>query len=284
MEPGSPIDPDLRADVVAILARRHDNGADLWATPDRKLAKGGMFSTLGAAQLLVELGVDPADPLLVEVADLIWSAWREDGRFRLAPSGAIYPCQTAHAAGTLARLGYAGDPRLVKTFQHLLDIQFGDGGWRCNKFSYGRGPETESSNPGPTLTALDAFRFTDLPDASQALDRAVDFLLGHWVTRTPLGPCHYGIGTLFHQVGYPFGDYNLFLWVYVLSHYRRARQDERFAEALAVLEAKLVEGQVVPERVSRSLVGLEFCRKGVPSRPATLRYGEIRANLAARNP
>lgn len=271
--------PDVGSDVAAILAHRHDNGADLWATPDRKLAKGGAFSTLAAARLLVELGVDPGDPVLAATAELIWSSWRADGRFKLAPTGAIYPCQTAHAASTLAHLGHADDPRLARTFAHLLDIQFSDGGWRCAKFSYGRGPETEFSNPGPTLSALDAFRFTDLANTTPALDRAVAFLLAHWVSRAPLGPCHYGIGTLFLQVGYPMVEYNLFWWVYILSFYDAAKTDPRFAEALATLEAKLVDGQVVPERVNRALAGLDFCRKGVPSRLATRRYHEIRANL-----
>jgi len=267
-------------DVAAILARRHDQGADYWATTDGKLAKGGPFSTLGAARLLVELGVDPADPVMAATIELIWSTWREDGRFKLAPAGAIYPCQTAHAASTLAHLGCVSDPRMATTFDHLLAIQFGDGGWRCNKFSYGRGPETSFSNPGPTLTVLDAFRFTGLANQSPALERAVEFLLGHWVSRAPLGPCHYGIGSLFLQVGYPLSDYNLFAWVYVLSFYDRARADRRFAEALGVLESKLVDGQVVPERVNRALTGLEFCRKGAPSKLATRRYREIVANLA----
>mgnify|MGYP003383313770 FL=1 len=84
--------PEVDEDVGRILARRFDNGADLWATPDRRLAKGGAFSTLGAARLLAELGVDPADTVLMAATELIWSAWRPDGRFRLAPAGAIYPC------------------------------------------------------------------------------------------------------------------------------------------------------------------------------------------------
>lgn len=266
------------ADVDLILARRHANGADLWATPDGGLIKGGAFSTLSAARLLRELGVPPDDPVLAATQELIWGAWREDGRFKLAPTGAIYPCHTAHAASTLGYLGAGQDPRLATTLRHLLDTQHEDGGWRCKKFSYGRGPETEFSNPGPTLMALDAFRF--LPGADlAATDRAVDVLLGHWVSRAPLGPCHYGIGTLFLQVGYPFSDYNLFYWVYVLSHYARARSDPRFGEARAALEAKLVAGQVVPERVNRSLAGLAFCRKGVPSVLATRRYEELRGNL-----
>ncbi len=268
-----------QSDVEAILSRRYDNGADHWATPDRRLSKGGAFSTLQSTLLLLELGMEPFDPLLKDTADLILSSWREDGRFRLSPQGAIYPCHTINAAHVLCCLGYAADRRLHKTFEHLLAIQHRDGGWRCNKFSFGRGPETECSNPGPTLTALSAFRFTTFPNREQALDRAVEFLLDHWTTRRPLGPCHYGIGTLFMQVEYPFVSYNLLAYVYVLSFYDRAKEDKRFLDALAVLESKLVAGKVVVERVNPKLAGLAFCKKGKPSDLGTARYQEILSNL-----
>lgn len=275
-----PVNLEHRDDVAVILSRRHDNGADYWATPDRRLIKGGPFSTLGAARLLVELGEDPSGPVLAATSELIWSAWREDGRFRLVPGGGIYPCQTAHAACTLAHLGHTDDHRLERTFEHLLSIQHTDCGWRCNKFFYGHGPETEFSNPGPTLIALDAFRFTGLANNNDTLDRAVEFLLSHWTSRAPLGPCHYGIGSLFLQVSYPLADYNLFSWVQVLSHYDRARSDPRFQEAVDCLEAKLVDGQVVPERVSRVMNELGFTKRGVPSTLATQRYRELRERLA----
>jgi hypothetical protein len=171
----------------------------------------------------------------------------------------------------------------MKTFRHLLDIQHTDGGWRCNKFSFGRGPETEYSNPMPTLMALDAFRFCGHCDEEQALDRAVDFLLDHWTIRSPIGPCHYGIGTLFMQVEYPFRSYNLFYYVYVLSFYRRAREDRRFMAALKELEGKLAGGQVVVERVALKLAELSFCKKGEISPLATARYQEILKNLGRRS-
>jgi hypothetical protein len=272
--------PRYQPDVEAILATRHDNGADYWATPDRRLFKGGPFSTLEAPALLVELGVDPVEQVLRETAELILSTWREDGRFKLSPDGAIYPCHTVNAARVLSLLGYAPDDRLHQTFDHLLATLHDDGGWRCKKFSFGRGPETEFSNPGPTLAALDALRLAGLADSAPA--GAVEVLLGHWVSRKPLGPCHYGIGTLFLQVEYPFGSYNLFGYVHVLSFYDQARQDPRFREALAVLESKLVDGQVVVERLHRRLAGLAFCRKGEPSELGTARYREILANLAGR--
>lgn len=266
-------------DVEAILSHRNDNGGNLWATPDKRLLKGAPFSTLESVLLLLELGMKPSEPPLKEVADLIFSTWQEDGRFKVYPQGSIYPCQTAHAADTLCHMGYASDVRLQKTFRHLLDIQYTDGGWRCNKFSFGRGPETEYSNPFPTLTVLSAFRFSDYLNKEPALDRAVEFLLEHWTIRKPIGPCHYGIGTLFMQVEYPFRNYNLFVYVYVLSFYNRAKKDQRFLEALKALESRMVDGQIIVEWVVPKLARLSFCKKGEPSALATIRYHEILKNL-----
>ena len=172
------IEKQYLSDVAAILSHRHDNGADLWATPDNKLLKGSPFSTFDSVLYLLELGMSPQEPVLKAAADLIFSAWQEDGRFRIYPTGGIYPCQTAIAANVLCHMGYAEDERLQKTFQHFLDIQYKDGGWRCNKFSFGHGEETEYSNPQPTLNALDAFRFSQYLNNEPALDRAVEFFAG----------------------------------------------------------------------------------------------------------
>jgi hypothetical protein len=266
-------------DVESILSHKYDNGADLWTTPDKRLIKGAPYSTLESVIYLLELGMEPTEPILIEAAELIFSTWQEDGRFKLYPRGSIYPCQTIHATNVLCHMGYVSDARLQKTFQHLLNIQQTDGGWRCNKFSFGRGPETEYSNPFPTLTALDAFRFSDYVNKESALDKAVDFLLDHWRIRKPIGPCHYGIGTLFMQVEYPFRNYNLFVYVYVLSFYNQAKNDKRFLEALETLESKIVDGQIVVERVVPKLAGLSFCKKGQTSELATIRYHEILRNL-----
>ncbi len=267
------------SDVEMILSHRHDNGADLWATPDKRLLKGSPFSTFDSVLFLSELGMPPEDPVLKAAADLIFSVWQDDGRFKIYPKGSILPCQTAIAANVLCHLGYVSDHRIQKTFRHFLDTQYKDGGWRCNKFSYGRGEETEYSNPKPTLNALDAFRFSDYRNKEQALDKAVDFLLEHWVIRKPIGPCHYGIGTLFMQVEYPFRNYNLFEYVYILSFYDRAKNDSRFLEAFECLRSKAVDGQIIVERVVPKLAKLSFCKKGEPSASATKRYHEILENL-----
>lgn len=276
------IDEKYLSDVETIMSHRYENGADYWTTPDFRLTKGSPFSMLECIIYLLELGMDPEELFMKECAQIIFQLWKEDGNFKLYPKGAIYPCHTIHAANVLCYLGYVSDFRIQKTFRHLLEIQSEDGGWRCNKFSYGRGPETIYSNPLPTLIALNAFRFSDSLNREPALDRAVEFLLEHWDTKAPIGPCHYGIGTLFMQVEYPFRTYNLFMYVYILSYYNRAKEDRRFLEALKALESKIVGGNIVVERVVPKLANLSFCKKNEPSLLATIRYREILSNLGRK--
>ena len=272
-------DEKYQEDVDAILSHRHDGGADYWTTPDRRLLKGSPFSAYNSALMLLELGMEPSAPILKEVAELFFAAWREDGRFKLYPSGSAYPCQTAHAANLLCNMGYQADERIQKTLRHLLETQHTDGGWRCNTTTYGRGPETECSNPFPTLVALNAFRHSDYLNKEPALDKATEFLLEHWIIKKPIGPCHYGIGTLFMKVEYPFYTYNLFYYLYVLSFYNCAKKDKRFLEALNALKSKMPDGQIVVERVVPKIANLTFCKKGEPSDLGTKRYHEILANL-----
>jgi len=277
------IDKKYQNDAEIILSHRHDLGADFWTTPDKRLLKGSPFSAYNSALMLIELGMEPSDPVLKEVSELFFSVWREDGRFKVYPSGGIYPCHTAYSANLMCTMGYAKDERIQKTLGHLWETRHTDGGWRCNNFSFGRGPETEYSNPMPTLNALNAFRYSDYINREPSLDCAVELLLEHWTIRTPIGPCHYGMGTLFMQVEYPFYGYNLFFYVYVLSFYDRAKKDKRFLEALKVLESKMKDGQIVVERVVPKLAKLDFCRKGEPSELATKRYLEIKDNLGLKS-
>ena len=267
------------SDIEIILSHEHDNESDLWATPDKNLLKGAPFTTLESVSYLLELGVSMNDSILKEAAELIFSTWKEDGRFKTHPKAGIYPCHTALAVNTLCHMGYPNDTRIQKSFQYFIENQQADGGWKCNKYSFGRGPETEYSTPITTLIMLDAFRFTDLPNNEPLLDKAVDFLLEHWTIRKPISPCHYGIGKLFMQVEYPFRGYNLFYYLYVLSFYNRAKKDKRFLEAFKVLEGKTVDGQIIIERVVPKLAKLDFCKKNSPSILATKRYNEILNNL-----
>ena len=163
-------------DIEEILSHQNDNGADLWATPDKNLLKGAPFTTLESVSYLLELGVDNDNLIIKRAAELIFSTWRKDGRFKTSSKGGIYPCHTALALKTLCHMGYANDSRSQTSFQYFLETQEKDGGWKCNKYSFGRGPETEYSTPITTLIVLDAFRSTNLMNNEPRLDKAVDFL------------------------------------------------------------------------------------------------------------
>ncbi len=269
-----------RSDMDKILATRYDNGADFWATPDGRIGIEKPISTLTALLVMSELKVHKSHEALQGAAELVLRAIRDDGRVRISPKGSIYPCHTALAAAALCRNGYACDKRVKAMLEHLLSNRFKDGGWRCNKFVFGRGPETDFSNPGVTLVALDAFRCAGMHQETSVFDRAVETLLDHWTVRVPTGPCHFGIGTLFMQVEYPFLRYNLFYYVYILSFYSKARQDDRFKEAFERLSKKLDnKNKLIIERPNRKLDTLDICRKGETSEAATERYFEIVKNM-----
>ena len=275
-----PISKEHALDIKEILERRGHLGDDYWTTPDRRIGKGSPFATVDCALMLADLGVKRSDPVLRGTAEILLDASQKDGRFRVAPKVTIYPCHTATVARVLCWLGYARDRRLTRTFEHLLEIQHTDGGWRCNVCKLGRSAITDASNPGVTLAALDAFRFTPMLSKEKRLSKAVAFLLDHWDFRKPLGPCAFGIGSRFMKVEYPFLRYNLFFYVYVLSYYKAARSDRRFKAAMSVLKSKVNdEGRMVVENPRRELAKLNFCKKGESSNLATKRYREILENL-----
>ncbi|MFT5052389.1 MAG: hypothetical protein ACI8QZ_003822 [Chlamydiales bacterium] len=90
---------------------------------------------------------------------------------------------------------------------------------------------------------------------------------------------HFGIGALFGKVESPFRGYNLFCYVHVLATYGAARKSPKDRQACGALEARLVDGRVVVENLSRGLASLAFCREGDPSHRATMRYREIARNV-----
>ena len=263
-------------DLSYILSKRYDNGFDFWASTDKKVAVGGAFSTIGALTTLSDLGISSDHEAIVGGAKILLGLIRPDGRMKISPKGSIYPCHMA-AAG---KNGYANNEKVKLMLDYLLNSQHSDGGWRCKKFLYGRGPETEYSNPGVTLMVLDAFRYAGLNNTIERLDLAVESLLRHWEVKTPIGPCHFGIGSQFMKLEYPFLRYNIFYFAYVLSFYRKAVKDKRDVEVLKELEKKIDHnGMILVERTNPKLSTLEFCKKGKPSLRATVRYNEILANL-----
>jgi hypothetical protein len=266
-------------DLAIIMSKKHANGGDLWSTEDNNIGKGSPFSTRDVALILTELGFTKKDLIVNQIADLFFEAQQPDGRFKMSIGSAIYPCHTIGSLRVLCYLGYSKDKRLIKTFDYLLNTQQDDGGWQCHKFSFGRGPETNYSNTGPTLEALDAFRFIDTDKTKLQINKAIHFLLWHWEKKEPIGPCHFGMGTLFNKTEFPFFRYNIFYYTYVLSFYQKATKDKKFKEAYLKLKTKLKDGEMVIENPNKLLANLDFCKKEEPSLLATKRFLQIEKNL-----
>lgn len=266
--------------IEKLLSVRYSNGSDFWATPDGKLGIEKPVSTLTALLVMSELRIPKEHEALRGAAELVIRAVRRDGRVKIAPKGSIYPCHTALAAAALCRNGYCDKEESKLILSNLTSDKYTDGGWRCKKFLYGKGPETEFSNPGVTLLALDAFRCARQEQELNEFDDAVETLLDHWTVRTPVGPCHFGIGKQFMALEYPFYRYNLFYYVYVLSFYRKAVIDHRFIEALDMLKGKLdLDGNIIIERTKPQLQQLGIFNTGEISSMARDRYLEAIGNI-----
>jgi hypothetical protein len=81
-------------DIAFILSKNQVNGADLWAGEENNIGKGSPFSTRDAALILIELGFSKKNPVIKDIASLIFDHQQVDGRFWVSASASIYPCHT----------------------------------------------------------------------------------------------------------------------------------------------------------------------------------------------
>jgi hypothetical protein len=264
-------------EIKEIISLSHINGGPYWSREDGDIHAPHGFSTIDVLNTLGEIGVKASvSEVVINAINLIFTYYDEKGCFRYAPKSSKLPCITARILTALGRLGYTGDERIETCYRHLLETQHTDGGWRCPTVRMGKSPETDSSNPGTTLYVLDAFRFRDnAASENTRLEKGVVFLLDHWETRKPLGPCQFGIGSRFLTIEYPFLRYNLFYYVYVLSQYNIAKKDKRYREALLYLQNKAIDQKILPESPHTSWRRFSFARKNEYSEIATNRFLEI---------
>lgn len=267
----------LNEEIESIIGTHETNGSRLWARSDGDIHAPSGFSTIDVLSTLGDLGVRFDDhPVIRDAVDFVFGYYRTEGVFKYRPDGYIIPCITARILVALRRLG-CGDERLEACYDRLLRTQQPDGGWRCNTVRLGKSAATDASNPGTTLYVLEAFSFRkNSTDELSRLTRGVDFLLQHWETRKPLGPCEFGIGTIFMKMEYPLLRYNILYYCHTLSKYDRSRSDGRFQEAVSVLSRKASEsGLLIIENPHRTWRSYSFAQKDKSSPPATSKYNAI---------
>jgi hypothetical protein len=136
---------------------------------------------------LVELGIPAGFRPAVKATDLVLKWLRGeahltnvpkiDGRYRRCAS------QEGNALAACSRLGLAEDPRVVKLAESLVEWQWPDGGWNCD-----RRPEADHSSVNESLSTLwglvEYQRATGDRDFLKPIDRASEFFLQHHLFRS----------------------------------------------------------------------------------------------------
>jgi hypothetical protein len=268
---------NLQQEIRDILQTSEVNGGKHWSRKDGDIHAPHGYSTIDVLMTLGEIGHHYKDSQITsDAVNFIFEYLDDNGCFKYSPKSSKLPCITARILSALGRLGYETDDRIEKCYLYLFNSQQNDGGWRCSTVKLGKVPETDASNPGTTLYVLDAFRFrSNSKNERVKLENGLEFLLKHWDTRKPLGPCGFGIGSRFLQIEYPFLRYNIFYYVYVLSKYDKIRNDKRFKEAKKSLLDKTKDGKIFPETPHKFWNNYSFAKKNELSELATKRYFEI---------
>lgn len=239
---------------------RNINGGTVWDRKDGNIYAPIGFSTIDVLSVLGDIGIKYNEYSIIKDAiEKMMSYYDEKkGMFQYVQKGSKLPCITAKILNTLQKLEYHNSI-LENSFRLFLETQDCDGGWRCATVKIGKSDSTDASNPGTTLYVLDAFKHREYSrKENEKIDEAVLFLLKHWETKKPLGPCEFGIGTQFMKTEYPFIRYNLFYYLYVLSFYEKAKKDKRFKEAFKMLKAKETEKGIQIEHPNKNWKNILF--------------------------
>jgi hypothetical protein len=188
---------------------------------------------------LVELGVPIDEPRVVPMVEHVLG-WLTPGG-RTAPGGLIggrwrrHASQEGNAVAVCSRLGMAGDDRVKAMVDSLLEWQWPDGGWNCD-----RHPDATHSSFHETLAGawgLHEFAAaTSHTAAGDAARRAGELLLDRRVFRRRRDgePVHHS-WVILHYPAY--WHYDILQALIVLSRLGLG-SDDRAADALDVIEAR----------------------------------------------
>ena len=188
---------------------------------------------------LVELGVPAGEPRCVAAAETVLAWLTGKGhRSRIETiDGLTRRCgsQEGNALAVCCRLGLAEDPRVRLLAESLVEWQWPDGGWNCDKKATGYRSSFNESLP-PMWGLHEYWLATGETAAKEAARRTAELFLEHRVFRTLATgePIHESFVTLHHP---PFWHYDVLQALVVLARMGLAG-DPRAADALELVEQK----------------------------------------------
>src|SRR5713226_6169279 len=188
---------------------------------------------------LVELGIPPGFRPAVKATDLVLKWLLGEAHLGNVPkiNGLYRRCasQEGNALAVCSRLGLAEDPRVVRLAESLVEWQWPDGGWNCD-----RRPEADHSSVNESLSTLwglvEYYRATGDKDSLKTTERASEFFLQHHLFRSD------HTGEIIHpsmvELHYPLYWHCDILQELMIFSRAGKLDDPRIKEALDIVEKK----------------------------------------------
>ena len=188
---------------------------------------------------LIELGISAREPRAVAAADQVlqWLTGESHRSKIKSINGRVRRCgsQEGNALAVCSRLGLIDDPRVQYLAESLIEWQWPDGGWNCDKR-----PEANHSSfyesLAPMWGLIEYHRATSDEAALPAAQRTAEMFLCHRLFRsTATGSV---IDPEWLKLHYPlYWHYDVLQGLLILSRLRPL-DDPRMQEALDIVEAK----------------------------------------------
>ena len=188
---------------------------------------------------MVDLAIPKGDRRAINAAGhvLKWLASPEHRKNIRLINGRIRRCasQEGNALGVCCRLGMTDDPRVKKLAESLIEWQWPDGGWNCDKDTSAHHSSFHESVI-PLWGLLEYHRATVDKDSLAAAKKTGEFLLRHQLFRSDAtGEV---INSNWLDIRYPYyWHYNILQGLRMIAMLGKIK-DPRTCEALDILEQK----------------------------------------------
>lgn len=200
---------------------------------------------------LIELGIPEKFPPAVRATNLVLKWLLDEPHLSNVPriNGLYRRCasQEGNALGVCSRLGIANDVRVKQLAESLVEWQWPDGGWNCDRRTEAHHSSFNESLP-PLWGLIEYCNAVDDKRARVSRDKAVEFLLKHRVFKScrtdeerPPETFHSKMYRMVHRITElhypPYWHYDFLQALIVLQRAGRLG-DSRTADAIDLLQSK----------------------------------------------
>lgn len=283
----SDIQPVLQdGSIEQIINRLKDDSIGIPALRNHKIAFDETGKAFWDLFFLADIGLTAKNLGLGGEIEHFFRTQLSDGTFKItAVDKPNYFCVSAIVLSSVARIGYADDPRLRKYIQFILDTQRPDGGWHCGEdHSIGKKIEPAESCPMDNMNILMLLGQYEEYRNDFRFDGACNLLFAHWRRRAEKWrPSDFGIGKRFMQLEYPAVKYGILRVLDGLSMFPYAANNGIFNDMLGFVKQKSREGKYFAESVHESYIEFDFGQTTEPSRWITFLVNRMEKRASKSN-